>query len=46
MPPELLVDALGAVRRPGALTRLSLAANRLTGRDAEHLVLAAGDAWP
>jgi uncharacterized protein (TIGR02996 family) len=37
MPPELLADALGAVRRPGALKRLSLAANRLTGRGAENL---------
>ena len=37
IPPALLVDALGAVRRPGTLARLSLAASKLTGRDAEHL---------
>jgi len=37
IPPALLADALGAIRRPGALTRLSLAANRITGRDAEQL---------
>jgi uncharacterized protein (TIGR02996 family) len=37
MPPALLADALGAIRNPGALTRLSLAANRIRGRDAEQL---------
>lgn len=37
MPPALLADALGAVREPGALARLSLAANQIAGIDAEHL---------
>lgn len=37
IPPALLVDALAAARAPGALSRLSLAANRLTGIDAAHL---------
>jgi uncharacterized protein (TIGR02996 family) len=38
IPPELLVDALGAVPRPGKLARLSLAASKITGRYVEHLV--------
>lgn len=37
IPPSLLVDALAAVPRPGALVRLSLAANRLSQHDAAHL---------
>ena len=37
MPPALLADALGAVRLPGALAHLSLASNRITSADADHL---------
>ena len=37
MPPALLADALGAVREPGALARLSLASNHIAGIDAAHL---------
>jgi uncharacterized protein (TIGR02996 family) len=38
IPPALLVDALGAVREPGALVRLSLADNRIPQYDAGHLL--------
>ena len=34
---RLLADALGAIRERGALTSLSLASNRITSIDAEHL---------
>ena len=37
MPPALLADALGASAIAGALTSLSLASNRITRIDAEHL---------
>ncbi|WP_439625262.1 TIGR02996 domain-containing protein [Gemmata sp.] len=37
VPPALIVDALAAARRPGALGRLSLADNSLAEADAGHL---------
>ena len=37
IPPALLVDALGAAREPGALSRLALPYNRIGRADAEHL---------
>jgi uncharacterized protein (TIGR02996 family) len=37
MPPALLADALGAIRERGALVGLTLASNRITSIDAEHL---------
>jgi uncharacterized protein (TIGR02996 family) len=37
MPPALLADALSAIHAPGALRHLSLASNRISGIDAEHL---------
>lgn len=37
IPPALLVDALGAADKRGMLTHLSLAANRISGLDADQL---------